>query len=516
MTANRTTWLYGVFCALTLFGGGQVLVAQADEVSATSSAQGLVTVPTRIQTGAGADTVAIGNDAVLRADHQTDTLVAIFGSSQSDGEVSDSVVSVFGDTHVTGSVGHEVVAVFGNSYVNGHVGGNVVAVLGTVELGPLADVTGDAISVGGTVQRDPLALVHGSLKQIGGAANSTLDGARSWVRHCLVLGRPLAFAPGLGWAWALALSMLTLYVLMAAVLPRPLERCVATFSAAPVLSLLTGLGAMVMTPVLLVLLCITIIGLAVIPFLTLGLFGMHLVGNAAMLGVIGRSVLTRVVTSRTVALWLAVLFGGLIVLGLYVVPVLGFIVYNVTGIVGFGIVTLTLIHQLRRREDVPRDTAPPRVAAVSPAISASELAASASTGHFVPVGAIPPLAGFWVRVGAFLIDAVLVGSVIGFIHSHGDSGLHLNIIALAVYGCLMWKLKGSTIGGIVFGLQIVRADGRAIDWATAIVRALSCFLSLIVLGLGFIWILFDRDHRAWHDMIAGTLVVRPAKGPSLV
>jgi uncharacterized RDD family membrane protein YckC len=516
MSVHRKMWLYAAVCALTVSGGGQVLVAQAQEVAATSSAQALVIAPAAATHETGGDTVAIGNDAVLRADHQTDTLVSIFGSSRSDGEVSDSVVSVFGDTHVTGTVGDAVVAVFGNNYVNGHVGGDAVAVLGDLELGPLADVTGDAISIGGTVLRDPLAVVHGSLKQIGGAASNTLDGARSWVRHCLILGRPLAFAPGLGWAWALALSMLMFYVLMAAVLPRSLERCVATFAAAPGLSLLTGLGAMVATPVLLVLLCITIIGLAVIPFLMLGLFGMHLVGNAAMLGVIGRSVLTRAVTSRTAALWLAVLFGGLIVLGLYVVPVLGFIVYNVTGIVGFGIVALTLIQQLQRRADVDARAASSAAVPVSASISASEPAAPVSIAPSVPEASMPPFAGFWVRVGALLIDAVLVSSVIGFIHSHGDDGLHISTVALAVYGCLMWKLKGSTIGGIVFGLQIVRADGRAIDWATAIVRALSCFLSLIVLGLGFIWILFDRDHRAWHDMIAGTLVVRPAKGPSLV
>jgi uncharacterized RDD family membrane protein YckC len=80
----------------------------------------------------------------------------------------------------------------------------------------------------------------------------------------------------------------------------------------------------------------------------------------------------------------------------------------------------------------------------------------------------------------------------------------------------MWKLKGTTIGGIVCGLEVVRADGRPMDWSTAIVRALSCFLSLIVIGLGFLWIVFDREHRGWHDRIAGTLVVRPTKALSLV
>jgi uncharacterized RDD family membrane protein YckC len=81
---------------------------------------------------------------------------------------------------------------------------------------------------------------------------------------------------------------------------------------------------------------------------------------------------------------------------------------------------------------------------------------------------------------------------------------------------MMWKLRGATVGSIVFDLRVVRLDGREIDWETAIVRALSCFLSLAVAGLGFIWIAFDANNQAWHDKIAGTVVVRVAKGPPLL
>jgi uncharacterized RDD family membrane protein YckC len=48
------------------------------------------------------------------------------------------------------------------------------------------------------------------------------------------------------------------------------------------------------------------------------------------------------------------------------------------------------------------------------------------------------------------------------------------------------------------------------------VRALSCFLSMVVVGLGFFWIAFDQNHQAWHDKIAGTVVVRVPKGVPLV
>ena len=113
---------------------------------------------------------------------------------------------------------------------------------------------------------------------------------------------------------------------------------------------------------------------------------------------------------------------------------------------------------------------------------------------------------------ALLIDAILIGIVVHFLN-HGS---HLQLVALAVYGAVMWKVRGSTVGGILFDLQVVRLDSREMDWATAVVRALSCFLSLVVAGLGFLWIAFDTDKQGWHDKIAGTVVVRVPKGRSLV
>jgi uncharacterized RDD family membrane protein YckC len=123
-----------------------------------------------------------------------------------------------------------------------------------------------------------------------------------------------------------------------------------------------------------------------------------------------------------------------------------------------------------------------------------------------------PRAGFWIRMLALLIDALLIGVLMGILHHV----FNMELVMLAVYGAIMWKLRGSTIGGIVFDLQVVRLDGRPIDWETAIVRALGCFLSLVVAGLGFFWIAFDPGRQAWHDKIAGTAVVRVAKGVPLV
>jgi uncharacterized RDD family membrane protein YckC len=116
-------------------------------------------------------------------------------------------------------------------------------------------------------------------------------------------------------------------------------------------------------------------------------------------------------------------------------------------------------------------------------------------------------------MGALFLDVLLVGFVLSVLRAHQHD---FELVVLATYGAVMWKVRGSTIGGIVFDLRVVRLDGRVVDWETAIVRALSCFLSMVVVGLGFFWIAFDENHQAWHDKIAGTVVVRVPKGVPLV
>ena len=125
-------------------------------------------------------------------------------------------------------------------------------------------------------------------------------------------------------------------------------------------------------------------------------------------------------------------------------------------------------------------------------------------------------------MGALLLDVVVIAMIAGLTSSvfprlmHMDLGLVSWLLVLAIYGAAMWKTQGPTVGGIVCGLKVVRLDGREIDWPTAAVRALSCFLSLMVGGLGFIWVIFDTDRQSWHDKIAGTTVVRVPKGGSLL
>jgi uncharacterized RDD family membrane protein YckC len=479
------------------------------------------------------DRVAIGHDSYLRADEHTDSVVAVLGSAISEGD-AESVVAVGGNTRVTGPVHDSAVAVLGSVYVDSPIDRDVVAVFGNVELGPHADVGGDVVAVFGTVTRDPAAVIHGDVDNVFDVDVSGVHGIHGvgwldvWVKKCLLYGRPLALSPGLTWAWTLALAMLAFYAVLALMFRSSVENCVHTLETQPGSTALAALLGMLLTPVLLVLLCITVIGIAAVPFVVMGLFCMSLFGKAVALAWLGGRISGR----RPGPLGnpaLAVLIGGAVALALYVVPVIGFLVYKLLGFFGFGAVLYTMISGVRARRAANAlpsgGTVPPagiatgaEFAAVASAAGAAgasgaadipplQGAAAPAAAYATPITADLPRAGFWIRMAALLLDVILVGFAMSLLHPFGD----FHIVILAIYGAVMWKLRGTTVGGIVFDLHVVRVDGRPLDWETAVVRALGCFLSLAVVGLGFIWIALDVNNQAWHDKIAGTVVVRAKK-----
>jgi uncharacterized RDD family membrane protein YckC len=145
----------------------------------------------------------------------------------------------------------------------------------------------------------------------------------------------------------------------------------------------------------------------------------------------------------------------------------------------------------------------------------------------VPVSPAPPVisaatlprAGFWIRIGASLLDFIMVAIVVEML----SKVLHGWLLPggsvpfwFTVYCVVMWATKGTTIGGIICGLKVVRLDDRPIDWGVAIVRAIGGYLSLAVAGLGFIWVVFDDERQSWHDKIAGTTIVKVPKGTALM
>jgi uncharacterized RDD family membrane protein YckC len=82
-------------------------------------------------------------------------------------------------------------------------------------------------------------------------------------------------------------------------------------------------------------------------------------------------------------------------------------------------------------------------------------------------------------------------------------------VLLPIAGVLLfWKFRNATPGKMAIHARIVDAkSGGNPSGGQLLVRFLGYFLSTLPLGLGFLWIAFDRRKQGFHDKIAGTAVV---------
>ena len=447
--------------------------------------------------------------------------------------VEGEAVAIMGDLRIDGEVRRDAVAVMGSVTINGKVGGEVVAVMGDVVLGPKAEIEGDVVVVGGTLERDPGAIVGGEVKRVGvgklsGKKLQTPASLQAWWDHALSHGALLGVGSGLGWLAVPTLLALGFCALLALVFPGGIRRTGDMLVQRPGAVVLSALLTFMALPVLFILLLITVVGIPVaLVGLPVGIILGVVFGKAAIYGLVGRKL-----TQDRAPLAVAVLIGGIVFALLFAAPVIGIALWALTAALGFGCSIAAMLTP-GKSPAMPTSPVVPFAPPVMPATGAMGFAAASTpvsvNAFTVPGGtettaaAVPPppvssmipnvtllRAGFWIRMAALLIDLILIGIIFG---PAGAGALILP--GLAAYGAVMWKFKGTTIGGIVCGLRVVRLDDRPLDWPTTVVRALGCFLSLAVAGLGFVWVVFDRERQSWHDKIAGTVVVR-ARGASLV
>jgi uncharacterized RDD family membrane protein YckC len=82
------------------------------------------------------------------------------------------------------------------------------------------------------------------------------------------------------------------------------------------------------------------------------------------------------------------------------------------------------------------------------------------------------------------------------------------LAVIYLYFTVFWTRGGQTLGMKAWRLRLVNSDGNRPDWRQASVRFAGALLSWAFLGLGFFWILFDSQRRAWHDRLSETVLVR--------
>ncbi len=110
------------------------------------------------------------------------------------------------------------------------------------------------------------------------------------------------------------------------------------------------------------------------------------------------------------------------------------------------------------------------------------------------------------RLRALGPDMLLVGLLDRDPMAAGAVGLFIGLGAL--YGIYLGGITGQSLGKRLFGLRVISLYGAAPGPVRGIVRFVALMLSVAPAGLGFIWCLFDREHRSLHDHLTGTYVIR--------
>jgi len=151
-------------------------------------------------------------------------------------------------------------------------------------------------------------------------------------------------------------------------------------------------------------------------------------------------------------------------------------------------------------------------------------------------------AGFWRRLGALIVDSIIIGIAIGIVGTllqaigipffatqsfeatGGDAGLgasaevELNPVASIISIVLIWLYyalqesgpRGATLGKRVIGIRVVDTAGNRVSFARATGRHFAKYLSALILAIGYIMAAFTAKKQALHDMIAGCLVIKAA------
>ncbi len=179
----------------------------------------------------------------------------------------------------------------------------------------------------------------------------------------------------------------------------------------------------------------------------------------------------------------------------------------------------------------------------SGSVRADSLVAKVGASEWSAVGDIPAFAayaagmrgpvhyaGFWIRLVAYVIDAILVyimaligGLIVGFIigvaasGAHGDEGFRMLVqLAGALVGLgvglfyFIYFPSGSwqaTPGKRIVGIHLIREDGGRVSGLLALGRYLSYLISSLIVGIGFFMIGWNKEKKGLHDIICGTRVI---------
>jgi uncharacterized RDD family membrane protein YckC len=476
----------------------------------------------RFWTPHGNPVIRVWQDYLLKAGDDAGDIVVIAASATIDGHVHGDVVVVLGGIHLASTA---------------VIDGSLTVVAGNATIAEGATIRQDFVVVGGGLEAPPGFTPGGQHVIIGATAmGDRLRSVLPWFSRGLLWGRLIV--PNLGWVWGVVLLFLILSLALNLLLQEPVAACARTLAARPFSTFLTGLLVLLLTGPASLLLTATVVGIAVVPFLFCALLVAWIVGKVGVVRWIGQTATGHSLPETPPQAMRSVVIGFTALMLIYMVPVLGIVVWALVGVFGLGAASLAFLSALKReRPAAPASVKPP--APAPPPLLVPDLPGNAFTvasaepfapptpaAAFIPPVPPPPApsatsvlgtdltllprATLLDRTAALVLDVILVMIMVGLFDHRPVPVIDLPIVPTLFFGYFVgfWAWKGTTIGGIVCNLRLTRTNGTPVRLVDAVVRGLSSLLSFAALGLGYLWILRDPEGQAWHDKIAGTYVVK--------
>jgi uncharacterized RDD family membrane protein YckC len=470
------------------------------------------------------------------------------------GDAVRSVAVVYGDVSIAGRVNRDVVVVFGKVELatTAQIDGSMTVVGGHAIISPGAQVGQELFVIASELDAPPDFTPAGGSVVIGSKAfGGAVEAIVPWITRGLLWGRPLV--PGLPWVWGVLAIFFFLYLALNLIFDRPVQACAEMLAARPLTSFGAGILVLLLLGPVCVLLGVSIIGIAIIPFVLFATIGAWIIGRVGVARWIGSSAVPQASAGSRLESTRSFVIGFAVITVAYMLPIVGLVTWASVGVLGLGSAWLAFLAAYRRENPpVARPARAERVAPPEPpdvpgpagpvgrvgeiahgGISMmSETQSDASDRRFEPppAPAIPmspamtggvavasdlatfPRADFRDRAAGAVLDVIVVILMVNLLApilpAFGNDDMRTFLFALLVYHVWFWTAKATTVGGIIFQLRVVRADGTPMRFADSLVRGLSGLFSVAVVGLGFFWMLKDPEKQTWHDKIAGTYVVK--------
>jgi len=126
------------------------------------------------------------------------------------------------------------------------------------------------------------------------------------------------------------------------------------------------------------------------------------------------------------------------------------------------------------------------------------------------MGIIAAVAGIILGYYTGVVESIITSEEFGYLKEFLPHVKRIALFMLIVPPCyfiLLTAVFGQTLGKMIGGIRVIRTDGARVGLFISTIRFFCYSISGVLLGVGFLWVIWDEQRQGWHDMLADTMVV---------